>query len=1035
MPTRLRALAVFTIALATSACQTVMPLEEARRVTASFAGRPFVPPPRTVHDVIALLDQFPQVKTDAAKKARALVDQPPPVSSDPDRLAGFYHQRALAARELGRFRQELADLERAAGYSRTLPILDNLSNAQLSIGNLAAARAIREEMLGFATPGFRLSSHALLARILTIQNDFVAADEALYHAQKLLRESRGWQNALPESVASWEALVANALAGLYEARGHLDDAEPLYRKAIAVLEADPKWSKDPWVEVEVLRLAYLFVRQGRLLEAESEARKALLSVLRKRGRDYTVTATALRVLARTVGEQGRYAEAEMLARAGLRILTDAGAPADSVATGLARAELAAALVGQRRWAEAAGEYDRLERFLGGTTQTLDGVAAFGVRTNQSIALLKSGRLDDAVAVLTASLERHRAVLGRGHAITAETQGLLAAAHTARGDVDRALAAFPEATRILLDRPLAVDEEMATRAARDQRLRVILGSYIRLLASIRGTDAERRAGLDATAEAFRLADAARRASVQRSLDAAAARAAAKTTVLADLVRSEQDASKQIGALLGTLAGAMTSSGSSRPASRVALQTELETLQRARHAIRQQIEREFPNYAQLITPAPLTLDDARHRLRAGEALIATYVDDDQTVIWAVPHSGPVALTSAPLGQRSLEDLVSALRTSLDPSARTLGEIPDFDLGVAHRLYATLLAPVAAGWRHADSLLIVADGPLGQVPFALLPTRAAALAPEQGLLFSGYQAVPWLIRSHAVTVLPSVTTLATLRSLPVDDARRQPFIGFGDPVFGPQHADPADAAATLPTLMALTARGRPLSRRSSSNTLHLDSSRLAMLPRLPDTADELRSIAAALGADVTRHVVTGPDANEKTVKGLDLTPYRVLAFATHGLVPGELDGLTQPALALSAPEVAGIDGDGLLTMQEILGLRLNADWVVLSACNTGSGHGAGSEAVSGLGRAFFYAGARALLVSNWPVETTSARELTTDVFRRQTNAPELTRARALQQAMNALIDSPGFVDHASNTAIFSYAHPIFWAPFSLVGDGGGR
>src|SRR5690606_12703423 len=118
-------------------------------------------------------------------------------------------------------------------------------------------------------------------------------------------------------------------------------------------------------------------------------------------------------------------------------------------------------------------------------------------------------------------------------------------------------------------------------------------------------------------------------------------------------------------------------------------------------------------------------------------------------------------------------------------------------------------------------------------------------------------------------------------------------------------------------------------------------------------------------------GKAANEAAVKRADLTQYRVLAFATHGLVPGELDGLGQPALALSAPEVAGIDGDGLLAMDEILGLKLDADWVVLSACNTGSGANAGAEAASGLGRAFFYAGTRALLLTNWSVHSASAKE----------------------------------------------------------------
>jgi CHAT domain-containing protein len=152
----------------------------------------------------------------------------------------------------------------------------------------------------------------------------------------------------------------------------------------------------------------------------------------------------------------------------------------------------------------------------------------------------------------------------------------------------------------------------------------------------------------------------------------------------------------------------------------------------------------------------------------------------------------------------------------------------------------------------------------------------------------------------------------------------------------------------------------------------------------------------------------------------------------VPGELNGLTQPALALSAPDISSSEGDGLLTMEEILALRLDADWVVLSACNTGSGAGAGAEAASGLGRAFFYAGTRALLVTNWSVHSQSARDLTTDLFRRQHADQTLSRGEALRRAMMALMDGPGFIGPDGKT-VFTYAHPLFWAPYSIIGDGG--
>ena len=154
----------------------------------------------------------------------------------------------------------------------------------------------------------------------------------------------------------------------------------------------------------------------------------------------------------------------------------------------------------------------------------------------------------------------------------------------------------------------------------------------------------------------------------------------------------------------------------------------------------------------------------------------------------------------------------------------------------------------------------------------------------------------------------------------------------------------------------------------------------------------------------------------------------------MPGELNGLNQPALALTAPDVADVEGDGLLTMEEVLALKLDADWVVLSACNTGSGAEAGAEAASGLGRAFFYAGTRALLVTNWSVHSQSARELVTDLFKRQADDAKLPRGEALRQAMMALADGKGYVN-ASGKTDFTYAHPLFWAPYTIIGDGGSR
>jgi CHAT domain-containing protein len=231
----------------------------------------------------------------------------------------------------------------------------------------------------------------------------------------------------------------------------------------------------------------------------------------------------------------------------------------------------------------------------------------------------------------------------------------------------------------------------------------------------------------------------------------------------------------------------------------------------------------------------------------------------------------------------------------------------------------------------------------------------------------------------------------------------------------------------------RGIRISEEGTLDSDKIVSCTIKNLSRLPDTSAEVIDIAEALRANPNEDVFLGRQASEQRVKSMDLSDRRVIAFATHALVPGDLDGLDQPALALSAPSIAGDNEDGLLTMGEILRLKLNADWVVLSACNTGAAEGKGAEAISGLGRAFFYAGTRAILVSMWPVETTSARELTTGLFRYQQADQILSRARALRKSVLALIDGPGLKDPASGKIAASYAHPLFWAPFIVVGESG--
>jgi CHAT domain-containing protein len=527
--------------------------------------------------------------------------------------------------------------------------------------------------------------------------------------------------------------------------------------------------------------------------------------------------------------------------------------------------------------------------------------------------------------------------------------------------------------------------------------------------------------------------------------------AKDPALADLVRNEQNLGKQISATLGTLNNLLALPSDQRDDATVrATSAAIEKLRADRKTAQQDIKRRFPSYADLIDPKPPSVDDIKNALRPGETLLSYYFGQNASFVWAVPKDGDVAFASVPATALELEAKVRHLRQALEPQAAMVSEIPPFDLGLGYELYTLLLKPVESAWRPAKSLIVVTNGALGMLPLSLLPTAPAQVDIAAKPVFSGYRNVAWLARSHGVTVVPSAAAIVTLRHLPGGSPNRDKLIGFGDPYFNAEEAAEAEKEQAAPKQVAMAERGAesgaangdgdgenvtrglPLRLRASPHTEDEDAATLAMLPRLPDTRYELISMAQALDADPAKALYLGKAANEQNVETLDLTRYRIVAFSTHGLVPGDLDGLTQPALALTAPEVAGVQGDGLLTMEKILALKLDADWVVLSACNTAAGAGAGAEAASGLGSAFFYAGTRALLVTNWSVHSASARELITDLFRRQHADASLSRGEGLRQAMVALLDGPGATD-ASGRTVYSYAHPLFWAPYSIIGDGG--
>ena len=340
--------------------------------------------------------------------------------------------------------------------------------------------------------------------------------------------------------------------------------------------------------------------------------------------------------------------------------------------------------------------------------------------------------------------------------------------------------------------------------------------------------------------------------------------------------------------------------------------------------------------------------------------------------------------------------------------------------HVLYQHLFAPIESRLAGIDHVMVVPSGPLQSLPLGMLVT-----APSPPVRVSAdYVKVDWLARRYAFSVLPAVGSLQALRQFSKAGGAKEPFAGFGDPSIGQESGSGREKRKGVDVrgiFRNAASTGVPASDMALAEVADVEFIRAQ--DRLPETASELRAMARALKGD-DQFIWLRDQATETQVKRLDLSKFRTVAFATHGVMAGQIRGAGEAGLILTPPRQGSIDDDGYLSASEIARLKLNADWVLLSACNTAAADGTpGAEGFSGLAKAFFYAGARSLLVSHWSVESEATVLLTTAMLKEYEANPAQGKAKAHRKAMLALMDTPG------------YAHPLYWAPFVVVGEAGTR
>jgi CHAT domain-containing protein/tetratricopeptide (TPR) repeat protein len=960
------------------------------------------------------------------------------------------YQRSLAIREkafgpnhpeVGSALNNLAELYRAQGrYAEAEPLYKR-------------ALAIDEKALGPDHPhvGIDLNN---LAALYKDQGRYTEAEPLYQRALAITEKALG-----PGHPTVGTAV--NNLAVLYRVQGRYSEAETLYQRALAIAEK-ALGPDHPDLGGRLNNLARLYQVEGRFAEAELLYKRALAIREKALGPDHREVGQAVNNLALVYQDQGRYAEAEPLQQRALAIDEKALGP-DHPAVGTDVNNLATLYHKQSRYTEAEPLYQRAlaiaEKAFGPDHPSV------GSDLNNLAALYKDqSRYAEAEPLYQRALAIDEKAFGPDHPEVGRDLNNLAFLYVSQGNWAGAADSWRRSTNIITrrtQRGTIVGEALTGK--RKSEAAQLAWEFWGLVKAVYRLTPKQPDEASSLREMFQTAQWALSSEAAQSLAQMAARGAKDDPKLAALVRERQDlvAEWQRRDQVRSAAVAQAPNKRNRDA-------EAENIARlgaidARIAgIDQDLAAKFPDYAALASPLPLSVEDVQKQLGADEALVL-FLDTPQvkptpeeTFIWVVTKTD-MRWVRSEIGTAALIREVAALRCGLDYEGSwidshcsdllkvsytqadhdVLGKPLPFDLARAHDLYKSLFGPIEDLIKD-QHLLIVPSGPLTQLPFQVLITEPPSGAFPDAV--ARYRDVAWLARKHAITVLPAVSSLRALRELARESHASEPYIGFGDPLLD---GDPTkfkdDAAAAklarekrceptprqrVASILGLRGGSRAVSRSSGGA---IDVADLRTWAPLPETADELCDVARDLDVDSATHVYLGAAATETKIKELSeagtLAKNRIVHFATHGAVAGEISSATEPGLLLTPPDKASETDDGYLSASDIAGLKLDADWVILSACNTAAGDAKGAESLSGLARAFFYAGARSLLVSHWEVASESTVKLITKAVDELKRDPKIGRAEALQRSMLAMIDTGKNYE----------AHPAFWSPFVLVGEGG--
>jgi CHAT domain-containing protein len=719
-------------------------------------------------------------------------------------------------------------------------------------------------------------------------------------------------------------------------------------------------------------------------------------------------------LATNQRDQGKYTEAELLQRQVLEICEREIGP-DNVVTSYYRSNLGTIKRLQKQFSEA-------ETIHRAALAVFEKVAPGGPNAAESsnelgLDFQALKKYSEAEKQFNHAFELRQRMFGPTNPKTLKVLDNLARLYIEVGDAAKALDASRKLSALQIERSGVANNAGAQSAPNYFRTHI---DAIALMQSSGGA-----AALDI--EAFEMAQRAADTSTAEALRQIDARFAAGSGPLSGLVRESQNLAADRVAKEKLLNDALSQDEDRQEPQRIRrLRNDLDSINKRQMEVNQELAEKFPEYSSLTRTKPLAPSVAQALLGNEEAAIFFISSEKKSYVFALTKEAMVWKT-IPIGKDELSRSVLALREGLDftkyRKAIAAHEEPVlFDLDRAYDLYALLIKPIESVIKEKPEWLIAPTAATTAIPFQALLTDHPSQVVRKLADTPAYASAPWVMKSHAVTILPSVASLATLRGLREKERASEQLIGFGDPIFNEKERQKAIEEIKIQT----TRTSVDHAYTDFWKGINVDYSNIYLQP-LFETADELRIVARILGAN-DGDLYLEKQASETNVKKLPLKNYRVVYFATHGLVAGDIRGLGEPSLALTFPPSRSFEDDGLLTAGEVAQLDLNADWVVLSACNTVSGERPGADGLSGLAKAFLYAGARAVLATQWSVDTVSVVQLAAMTIGFWASDPKTSRSEALRRSMLFMLQGKSF----RGPPPYDWVNPIHWAPFEVIGEG---